>query len=93
MSEAAYLLMEQNWSWVTQAADKKINYWVASISDTYVILGSELELKNSKKFKQLYQNIFEFSQKLGEEGKSANVSVKLISSETIIVYLVYWNCR
>ena len=50
-----------------------------------VILSSELELKN---FKLLYQNIYEFTQKLGEEA-SAKVWTKTASSEAIIVYLVY----
>ena len=50
-----------------------------------MILSSELELKN---FKLLYQNIKEFTQKLGEE-TSAKVWAKTGSSEAIIVYLVY----
>ena len=43
------LLMEQNWSWFTQIADKKINIEYHNIAYTCVVFGSELKLKTQKK--------------------------------------------
>ena len=58
----------------------------------YVILGLELETKNSKKVHAALSKHLGILPKYRGEGNSANVWVKLISSERIIVYLVYWTC-
>ena len=59
---------------------------------TYVILGLELETKNSKKVHTALSKHLKILPKFRGEGNSANVWVKLISSERIFVYLVYRTC-
>ena len=55
----------------------------------YVILGSELELKKVQTPVSKHLGILP---KIRGRGNSAQVWVKTASSETIIVYLVYWTC-
>ena len=56
---------------------------------TYVMLGSELELKKVHTAVSKHLGIL---RKIRGGGNSAKVWVKTASPETIIVFLVYWTC-